>query len=460
MKNMTRRELLSMTGKLAVGATVAGLVPKNLFAREQQPNIIFILTDDQRWDHLGCMGHPFLKTPGMDRLVREGVHFTNAFCTTSLCSPSRASFLTGQYAHNHGVKDNLSAWDNEKNRTFFDNIKEAGYRNAFIGKWHMPGKIPKINSLDRFITFDASGGQGYYYNCPLIIDGVKTERPGKYITTDLTDYAIEFIKEKSKKPFCLYLSHKAVHSPWRPPKDLDGIYKNEDLSFLPKETFSFISLLSGKAIEGAPPFLTTEQNYRRYCESLTAFDRELVRLLGELDRLGITRNTAIVLASDNGYSWGEHMDVGKRDASEVNIRIPFVIRYPRGIANPGRRSEGMVLNIDLAPTLLDLAGAAPKRDSDGISLKPMLENRKEKVRDSFLYEYFKDFPYNVPEQYGVRTENHIYMAYQGRRKAGIFDVNKDPGYRNNLIDTPEGQRMLPEMKRLLAQYRGGAGDGK
>ncbi|HRS83640.1 MAG TPA: sulfatase-like hydrolase/transferase, partial [Smithellaceae bacterium] len=253
---------------------------------------------------------------------------------------------------------------------------------------------------------------------------------------------------------------KAVHSPWRPPEDLEGIYKNEDLSFLPKETFSFISLLSGKAIEGAPPFFTTERNYLRYCESLTAFDRELARLLDELDQLGMARNTAVVLAGDNGYSWGEHMDVGKRDASEVNIRIPFVIRYPRGTVKPGRMAEGMALNIDLAPTLLDLAGAAPKRDCDGISLKPVLENRKEKVRESFLYEYFKDFPYNVPEQYGVRTESHIYMTYRGRRKAGIFDVKKDPGYRNNLIETPEGKRMLPEMKRLLAQYRGGAGDGK
>ncbi|MCU0844941.1 MAG: sulfatase-like hydrolase/transferase [Spirochaetes bacterium] len=459
MGNMTRRELLSRTGKLAVGATVAGLVPNTLLSGAAKPNIIFILIDDLRWDHLGCMGHPFLKTPGMDRLAGEGVHFTNAFCTTSLCSPSRASFLTGQYVHRHGVKDNLSAWDNEKNHTFFDNLKEAGYRNAFIGKWHMPGKIPKIDSLDRFITFDASGGQGYYYNCPLIIDGVRTERPGRYITTDLTDYAIQFIEEKSEKPFCLYLSHKAVHSPWRPPKDLDGIYQNEDLSFLPREYFSFISFLSGKIIEGAPP-ATTEYNYRNYCESLAAFDRELVRLLDELDKLGITHNTAVVLAGDNGYSWGEHMDVGKRDASEVNMRIPFIVRYPRGTVKPGRRPEGMALNIDLAPTLLDLAGAAPGKDCDGLSLKPVLENRKEKVRGSFLYEYFKDFPYNVPEQCGVRTERHIYITYRGRRKAGIFDVNKDPGYRKNLIGTPEGKRMLPEMKRLLAQYRGGADNGK
>ncbi|RPI95585.1 MAG: DUF4976 domain-containing protein, partial [Spirochaetales bacterium] len=201
-------------------------------------------------------------------------------------------------------------------------------------------------------------------------------------------------------------------------------------------------------------------NYRNYCESLAAFDRELVRLLDELDRLGITHNTALVLAGDNGYSWGEHMDVGKRDASEVNMRIPLIVRYPRGTVKPGRRPEGMALNIDLAPTLLDLAGAAPKKDCDGLSLKPVLENRKDKVRDSFLYEYFKDFPYNVPEQYGVRTESHIYMNYRGRRKAGIFDVNKDPGYRNNRIATPEGKRMLPEMKRLLVQYRGGADNGK
>jgi arylsulfatase A-like enzyme len=423
-----------------------------------QPNIIFILIDDQRWDHLSCMGHPFLKTPNMDRLAREGVHFTNAFCTTSLCSPSRASYLTGKYVHNHGVKDNLTPWDNNKNQIFFENLKKAGYRNGFIGKWHMPGKIPKLSSVDRFITFEVGGGQGWYFNCPLIIDGKTTERPGTYVTEDLTNYALDFIRENSDGPFCLYLSHKAVHSPWRPPKELDSLYDNADLSFLPHEYYSFINMQGGKHNEGGAPY-TTEHNYRKYCETLVALDRQVGRVLAELDRKGIADNTIVILASDNGYSWGEKMDVGKRDATEENLRIPFIVRYPRGISEPGRRSDAMVLNIDLAPTILDAAGAAPLRNCDGLSIMPLLGNSKKSIRTSFLYEYFKDFPYNVPEQYAVRTDKYLYVVYKGRRKPALFNIQNDSRTLHNIINTDEGKKVLPEMQLLLRNYLGGSYNG-
>ncbi|HWU39035.1 MAG TPA: sulfatase-like hydrolase/transferase, partial [Candidatus Acidoferrum sp.] len=176
-----------------------------------RPNIIFILSDDHRWDAMSGAGHPFLKTPNLDRLSSEGVHFRNAFVTTSLCSPSRASILTGQYAHTHGVVTNHTPWK-ESQTTFMEGLKTAGYETAFIGKWHMPGEeLPRLRGLDRFVTFTKEGGQGVYYDCPLIIDGVETERPGKYITEDLTDLALSFIEQKRERPFFLYLAHKAVH---------------------------------------------------------------------------------------------------------------------------------------------------------------------------------------------------------------------------------------------------------
>ena len=453
MKKITRRNLLSSAGKVTAAVFATNSISTSVFADNQKPNIVFILIDDLRWDHLSSMGHPFLKTPAMDRIAKEGVHFVNAFCTTSLCSPSRASFLTGNYAHKHGVKDNLTPWDNNKNHTFFENLKEVGYKNAFIGKWHMPGEIPQLRGVDRFITFPTNfkGGQGTYFDSPLIIDGVKTQRPGKYITEDLTDFGLQFIRENSTKPFCLYLSHKAVHSPWKPPTNLDKLYDDADISFLPKEYFSFISMMGGKAIEGSAP-LTTEQNYRNYCETLVALDQQIARVLDEIDRQGIAENTVLVLASDNGYSWGEKIDIGKRDATEENIRIPFIIRYPHGVRNSGRRSEAMVLNIDLAPTLTDLAGAKPMRDCDGISLRPLIENSKEKLRDSFLYEYYKDFPYNVSEQKAIRTDKYLYVTYKKRRKPVLYNIQKDPRTLRNIIDTEEGKEVLPELQRLMRSY--------
>jgi arylsulfatase A-like enzyme len=151
-------------------------------AASAKPNILFILTDDHRWDALSSMGHPFIKTPNLDKIADEGILFGNAFVTTSLCSPSRASFLTGQYAHRHGVVTNHTPWDN-RNVTFLELLNKEGYDTAFIGKWHMPGEgLPKLRGVDHFVSFTAEGGQGIYYNCPLVIDGVETQRPGKYIT--------------------------------------------------------------------------------------------------------------------------------------------------------------------------------------------------------------------------------------------------------------------------------------
>jgi N-acetylglucosamine-6-sulfatase len=315
----------------------------------------------------------------------------------------------------------------------------------------MPGKIPRLDSVDRFITFDANGGQGRYFNCPLIIDGKTVERPGTYITEDLTSYALDFIGDKSDKPFCLYLSHKAVHSPWKPPREFDSLYDKADLSFLPHEYFSFINMQGGHQYEGGAPF-TTEYNYRNYCETLVALDRQVGRILAELDRKGIAEDTIVILASDNGYSWGEKITVGKRFASEENMRISFIVRYPRGIATPGRRSDAMVLNIDLAPTLLDAAGATPLNNCDGQSIVPLLENSKKSIRSSFLYEYFKDFPYNVSEQYAVRTEKYLYVVYKGRRKPALFNIQNDRRTMNNIINTDEGKKVLPEMQQLLGKY--------
>jgi N-acetylglucosamine-6-sulfatase len=229
--------------------------------KTKRPNIIFILSDDHRWDYLSCLGHPFLKTPNMDRLAREGMLFSNAFVTTSLCSPSRASFLTGQYAHTHGVRNNLTVWRNE-NVTFMELLKEAGYDTAFMGKWHMPGQLPQLRGVDQFITFTVQGGQGRYFDCPLIVDGAEAPSRKPYITEELTDYALEFIGKERENPFCLYLSHKAVHHQFLPPPELDHLYDDVELP-LPKEADSWITMTRGNTYAGL--FGPLERHWRNYC---------------------------------------------------------------------------------------------------------------------------------------------------------------------------------------------------
>jgi arylsulfatase A-like enzyme len=243
---MTRRDLLKTTGKAMAAGMVGSMLPQAVLGTQKRPNIVFILSDDHRWDHLGVAGHPWIQTPNLDQLANEGVLFNNSFCTTSLCSPSRASFVTGQYAHNHGVKNNLSHWNND-NVTVLELLKKSGYQTGFIGKWHMPGPLPKLRGVDKFITFTARTGQGVYDDCPLIIDGVETEREGTYISEDLTDYAIDFMRQEKEDPFCLFLSHKAAHGPFISPPDVDeDLYKEESLDHQPKRAHRFSGMADGE----------------------------------------------------------------------------------------------------------------------------------------------------------------------------------------------------------------------
>jgi N-acetylglucosamine-6-sulfatase len=420
--------------------------------REGRPNIIFILSDDHRWDAMGNMGHPFIKTPSLDRLAKEGVHFSNAFVTTPLCSPSRASFLTGQYPHRHGVKNNLTPWD-DRNVTFLELLKKAGYKTAFIGKWHMPGRLPDIlgKAVDRFVTFTVSGGQGIYFDCPLNIDGKVQERKSRYLTEDLTDLAIEFMNREKDSPFCIYLAHKAVHQPFWPSPEFRKLYEDIDVSrHLPPEYHSWVSMMKGSWYYGL--LGNVEQFYRDYCRTITAMDKQIGRILAELDRLGIAEQTLVVYAGDNGIFWGEKQFIDKRWPYEEATRIPFIVRYPAGSKAPGGGSDQMVLNVDLAPTLLDAARLPVPESMQGKSLKPVLENRDVALRESIHLEYYKDFPYRVPEYDAVRTGRFLYVEYRGGKKPELFDIQKDPRTLQNIIDSPEGKEALPELKEKLREY--------
>ena len=271
-KTTRRQAIIEMGGGLLSFGLLGVNFPASSPGQQTRPNILFILSDDHRWDALSQLGHPVVNTPSLDRLAREGVLFDNAFCTTSLCSPSRASFLTGMYAHNHGVKNNMTPWNNA-HVTFLETLHQAGYETAFIGKWHMPGEFPKLRGLDRFVTFTVDGGQGRYFNCPLIVDGEEIASRKEYITEELTDYALEFLDQRGDKPFCLYLSHKAVHLQFFPPKELDHLYDGAELN-LPREADNWVGVTDGNFY---PKALTSL--YRDYLECLVAMDQQIGRVL-------------------------------------------------------------------------------------------------------------------------------------------------------------------------------------
>lgn len=448
--DLTRRQILKYLGGGLVSLGLLNLpFSKPASGAQQRPNIIFILSDDHRWDMLSCQNHPVVQTPNMDRLAREGVLFENAFVTTSLCSPSRASFLTGQYAHNHGVRNNMTPWDNA-NVTFLEQMKDAGYDTGFIGKWHMPGRFPRLRGVDRFVTFTVDGGQGRYFHCPLIVDGQETDSRKPYITEELTDYALDFISQKRQHPFCLYLSHKAVHYQFIPPPEFDRRYDDACLP-LPGEADSWVGITNGNLYPQPLGAL-----YRNYCECLDALDQQIGRLINRLDEIGMIDDTVIIYVGDNGFFFGEHHQIDKRWAYEESIRIPFIVRYPGLIRDPGRRAGQMVLNIDLAPTLLEIAGIPTNRDIDGRSLVAILKNRETPGRDAWLYEFFKDYPYSVPEQFALRTERFKYIEFPCGRRPELYDLVNDPQEKHNIIATPGGQSVLPELKRRLDGLKRGS----
>ncbi len=424
-------------------------------ATTKRPNIVFILADDHRYDYLSIMGHPFIQTPNIDSIAEKGVLFENAFVTSSLCSPSRASFLTGQYPQQHGVQNNYTPWDNQ-NVTFFEHLKKAGYQTAFMGKWHMPGGIPKLRGVDQFVTFN---GQGAYYNTPYIVNGKslkvgETPVPGTqvtgYITDDLTNFALKYIEDSSDKPFALYLSHKAVHLPMQPDEEMDGRYDNKKVE-LPEEADSWLALADGNFKH----FLwsSLEEKVKDYAETAAAMDQQIGRVLDKLDELGLADNTLLVYAADNGYLWGEHRLIDKRWSYEESIRVPFVVRFPKALKQPGRRSQEMVLNLDLAPTILQVAGIDVPDYMQGKSLLPVIENKQEELRSAWLYKYFEDYPYPVPEQTALRTKRYKLIEYVRGKEDELFDLKTDPMEKHNLIEENSMAEIHKSMKAQLVQLR-------
>ncbi|MFT3965169.1 MAG: sulfatase [Sphingobium sp.] len=426
-------------------------------------NILVILTDDHRYDAMGFMkAQDFGETPTLDRLAREGVHFRNAFVTTALCSPSRASILTGLYAHQHRVVDNNHPVD--PNLVFFpEYLQAAGYETAFIGKWHMgtEGDDPKPG-FDRWVSFK---GQGNYLpdENGLNVDGRRVAQKG-YITDELTDYALDWIKERPKdKPWLCYLSHKAVHAEFIPAERHAGRYE--------KETFRYPASMAaaGDAARGRPRWVQDQRNswhgvdyayhsrldiatyYKRYMETLLAVDEGIARIMDALEARGELDDTLILYMGDNGFMFGEHGLIDKRTAYEESMRVPMLARCPALFGGGGRTVEQVVANIDVAPTLLAAAGLDAPAHMEGRDMLPLAQGKQVPWRTELLYEYYweRNFP-QTPTVHALREDRYKYVHFHGIWDIDeLYDLQADPQETNNLLAAPGHEALAEKMSARL-----------
>jgi len=452
-------------------------------ASGERMNVVFILTDDQRYDELGFM-NPVLQTPHMDRLAAEGVQFRNAFVTTSLCSPSRASILTGQYMHNHGVVDNNSGI--APDTVFFPQyLQEAGYQTAFFGKWHMgeteSGSARSDDPQPGFDHWLSFSGQGHYW--PVVHDGKVNQLningehvPQKgYITDELTDYTLDWLAtgRDPNKPFFIYLSHKAVHADFTPPERYEHLYADAEIPAPPSQADT------EENYRGKPMWVKNQRNSwhgvdfpyhstldvqeykRRYHQTLTAVDDSIGRISAWLEDNGLADNTIIMLMGDNGFMFGEHGLIDKRNAYEESMRVPLLMYVP-GLKEPGRVVDKIAANIDIAPTLLDVAGVEDMPEQfEGASLLPLaLGQEPADWRADLLYEYYWEFNYPMtPTTFALRTERYKLIQYHGIWDLEeLYDLQADPMEMNNRIDDPEllavRVQLRKELYRRLANDRG------
>jgi len=442
--------------------------PNGLPAKDTPPNIVFVITDDQRWDQPGYNGHPVLQTPHIDRIAREGAAFNHFFVCTPLCSPSRASFLTGLYPHKHLVTNNDKLGldiISHTLMTFPRQLRENGYETAFVGKWHMGLDDSRRPGFDSWISFK---GQGIYIDGVVNDNGTRRQLRGN-MTDYLNERAVEFVKQGHEKPFCLYLAHKAVHGPFLPAKRHEDLYSDyefevpprdeEDLAGKPVMTRK-VTRVNWTELEGVGPEPAEPRRgrgrdapsvVRDQLRCLASVDEGVGQLFDALESTGQLDNTIFIYTSDNGFLMGEHGRFNdKRLGYEESLRVPFLIRYP-DVIEPGNVRDELVLSIDVAPTLLELAGVESIVPMHGESFVPLLQNREVPWREAFLAEYFHEkVAPRIPSWQAVRTEEWKYIHYRDTEDLDeLYHLAEDPKELKNLIKDSEHQGQLEEMRSRL-----------
>ena len=459
-------------GRLVVGLLVC-LLGGGAYA--QPPNMVFILVDDLRFDGMGFV-NPSIQTPHIDALAAGGMYLPNAVVTTSLCSPSRATILTGQTTRNHGIVDNNDI--SEDHLTFFPRyLQQVGYQTAFIGKWHMgrANDNPRAG-FDHWVSFK---GQGFYNPTDSIpqtlvsqgvrhklnVDGELVDQQG-YITDELTDYALKWIADlDDEQPFFLYLSHKAVHSSATPATRHERQYEHVEIP-MPSPDADL-----GAPGAGKPMWVHNQRNSwhgvdfiyhsdqaiadyaKQYYATLSAVDDGVGRLVEALEASGQLDNTILVFYSDNGFLLGDHGLIDKRNAYEASVRVPMVVFGP-GYIPAGQVVDSRVRSLDLAPTFVDFAGAAAPAHFEGRSLKPLLSGSvaDEAWRsDDFVYEYYWEWTFpQTPTTFAITVDEIKYIQYHGLWDLEeLYDLRKDPQERVNLINDPSYLSQLIARRQAL-----------
>lgn len=471
-----------------IGGDKKGELSLPLLKTDSQPmNVVFILSDDHRFDYMEFMNTvPWLQTPNMNRMAAQGAHIRNAFVTTSLSSPSRASILTGMYSHTHTVVDNSAPLP--EGLVFFPQyLQAAGYKTGFFGKWHMGNDsgAPQPG----FDHWEGFKGQGEYYNPRINTNGEWIQyKDSTYVTDLLTEHAIEFIKKQQEdnEPFFVYLSHKGVHSDFSPAKRHVGCYLDKELVMpstfnTPKYDLKQLPTIdpeTGKAAHGKefygenmlPNWVKNQREswhgvdyayhgkpwdseVRSYCETLRSVDESIGSVMDYLISNGLENNTLVIYMGDNGFAWGEHGLIDKRQFYEESVRVPMLVWSP-SLFEGGQVIDKMIQNVDIAPTILACAGLDKAGQMVGHSFLPLLKGENVDWRNRIFYEYYweHEFP-QTPTMHGVRTDEYKYIRYHGIWDTNEFyDLKNDPFETTNLIDAPEYQETIKQLNTDLYDW--------
>jgi N-acetylglucosamine-6-sulfatase len=435
---MNRREFLAAgTMGLARGAPAA-----------KRPNVLFLLTDDQSYATLSSTGHPFMKTPRIDRIGREGVHFTNHFVVRSVCSPSRACFLTGLYAHTHGVYRNGHRLD-QRIPTFPRTLHDAGYRTAHIGKWQM-GDDDRVQP--GYDYWAAQIGTGEYWNPRKNVNGTMVDLKG-YDTEIVTGQAIEFMRANKEKPFCVWLAYRAPHGPFTPAPGHENDFADVEM----KPPASFFADDPGKpkrirdAAGDRKAVAKWAEKQRNQLRALMGVEDSVGRLLAFLDENKLAEDTIVVFASDNGYVQGEHGLTGKQEAYEESMRVPYFVRYPRRIRP--QRSDAIVANIDLLPSILEICGVNQAKPVQGRSWWPIVAGKQKSIRSRLLFETMKHgTTIQEPSVKALRTERYkLILNTNPKDITELYDLRTDPREMKNLASEAGYRYLVRDLQRQLLE---------
>jgi arylsulfatase A-like enzyme len=440
-----------------------------------RPNIVFIMTDDHAAHAISAYGSKVNRTPNLDRLATEGALFTNVFATNSICTPSRATILTGQYSHLNGVTM-FNRFDSAR-PTVARLLQQGGYYTGMLGKWHL-GSDPQ--GFDRWEIFP---GQGDYVDPVLYTATSEKQYTGQYATDVVTDLALDFIaKRPADKPFFLMLHHKAPHRPWTPnaahgaefsaktfpePATLWDDYQGRT-DALHENKQRVATDLTPQDLKQTPPAglagdALTRWKYQRYMQDYLAtvqsVDDSIGRVLDAIDKAGLGRNTIVIYTSDQGFFLGDHGLFDKRFMYEESIRMPFMVRWP-AVIKPGSRIDAMGLNVDFAPTFLDAAGLPPSPDMQGRSLLPVFRGAAPRDwRTSMYYRYYHDpGHHNTRAHYGIRTRTHKLIYFWKKDQWELYDLVKDPREMHNLYGQPAQAALTATLKTELARLKREAKD--